>query len=146
VTHSSSGHVWQGRFYSCPLDAAHLWVALRYSELNPVRAGLVAAPHEWKWSTAAAHCGTANPEPFLEMERWRNRWTVAEWREYLAAGESKSDLADLRQCPHTGRPLGSPEFIEAVEKFTHRQLVPQRGGRPEKSTADARQRGLPFDR
>jgi putative transposase len=26
---SSSGHVWQGRFFSCPLDPAHLWRALR---------------------------------------------------------------------------------------------------------------------
>ena len=25
----SSGHVWQGRFYSCPLDEIHLWSALR---------------------------------------------------------------------------------------------------------------------
>src|SRR5579871_771625 len=32
-----SGHVWQGRYYSCPLDLAHLWAALRYTELNPVR-------------------------------------------------------------------------------------------------------------
>ncbi len=38
---SSSGHVWQGRFYSCPLDDPHLWAALRYVELNPVRAGMV---------------------------------------------------------------------------------------------------------
>jgi len=37
---SSTGHVWQGRFYSCPLDDAHPWEALRYTELNPVRAGL----------------------------------------------------------------------------------------------------------
>jgi putative transposase len=37
--HASSGHVWQGRFYSCPLDPPHLWTALRYAELNPVRAG-----------------------------------------------------------------------------------------------------------
>jgi len=35
---SSTGHVWQGRFYSCPLDDAHPWEALRYTELNPVRA------------------------------------------------------------------------------------------------------------
>ncbi len=40
--HGSSGHVWQGRYYSCPLDRQHLWEALRYTELNPVRAGLVA--------------------------------------------------------------------------------------------------------
>jgi hypothetical protein len=78
------------------------------------------------------------------MEPWQNRWTVSEWREYLAAGESEADLATLRQCTHTGRPLGSLEFIEALEKSTHRHLAPQKGGRPEKSLADGRQHTLPF--
>ena len=41
VAHQSSGHVWQGRYYSCPLDEPHLWEALRYTELNPLRAELV---------------------------------------------------------------------------------------------------------
>lgn len=36
-----SGHVWQGRFYSCPMDESHLWAAVRYVERNPVRAGTV---------------------------------------------------------------------------------------------------------
>jgi len=39
--HHSTGHVWQGRYYSCPLDEPHLWEASRYTELNPVRASLV---------------------------------------------------------------------------------------------------------
>lgn len=56
----NSGHVWQGRYYSCPLDTDHLWAALRYSELNPVRAGMVAAPELYRWSSAAAHCGLPN--------------------------------------------------------------------------------------
>jgi putative transposase len=33
--HQCSGHVWQGRYYSCPLDPLHLWKVLRYTELNP---------------------------------------------------------------------------------------------------------------
>ncbi len=41
VAHQSSGHVWQGRYYSCPLDPTHLWEALRYAELNPLRASVV---------------------------------------------------------------------------------------------------------
>jgi REP element-mobilizing transposase RayT len=41
VAHQSSGHVWQGPYYSCPLDQTHLWEALRYTELNPLRARLV---------------------------------------------------------------------------------------------------------
>ena len=49
---ASSGHVWQGRFYSCPLEESHLWAALRYVELNPVRAGMVAAAARWRWSSA----------------------------------------------------------------------------------------------
>src|SRR5579872_3012428 len=35
VSHASTGHVWQGRFYSCPMDPGHSWTALRYAELNP---------------------------------------------------------------------------------------------------------------
>ena len=41
IRQTSSGHAWQGRPYSCPLDERHLWEALRYAELNPVRAGMV---------------------------------------------------------------------------------------------------------
>jgi putative transposase len=36
-----NGHLWQGRYYSCPIDPERLAVVSRYVELNPVRAGLV---------------------------------------------------------------------------------------------------------
>jgi len=42
------GHLWQNRFNSCPLGPAHLWTALRYVELNPVRAGLVTLAEEYE--------------------------------------------------------------------------------------------------
>ena len=48
--HQSSGHVWQGRYDPCPLDPPHMWRALRYTELNPVRAGLVSEAKLWEWS------------------------------------------------------------------------------------------------
>src|ERR1035438_9629206 len=51
----SCGHLWQARFYSCALEARYAWHALAYVERNPVRAGLVKAPEEYQWSTAAAH-------------------------------------------------------------------------------------------
>ena len=62
----SSGHVWQGRYYSCPLDPAHLWAALRYTERNPVRAGLVADPEDYRWSSARLHCGTVDTDSFVD--------------------------------------------------------------------------------
>lgn len=137
--HSSTGHVWQGRFYSCPLDESHLWLALRYVERNPVRAGIVGSAEQWRWSSAAAHCGTVAPHPMLEMEGWRKRWTVAEWRGFLADAESAADVGELRQSTHTGRPLGSPEFLAELEALTSRSLAPHKGGRSKKSAADLRQ-------
>ena len=127
VQHSSTGHVWQGRFYSCPLDESHLWAALRYVELNPVRAGMVAKPEQWKWSSAAAHCGSTDPNPLLETERWRRRWTVAEWQRFLGDAESAAELSRLRQSTHTGRPLGTADFVAALEELTSRPLAPRKG-------------------
>ncbi|MEW6609421.1 MAG: hypothetical protein AB1414_18580 [bacterium] len=36
-----SGHLWQGRYFSSALDEGYLWTAVRYVELNPVRAGII---------------------------------------------------------------------------------------------------------
>ena len=47
-----SGHVWQNRFFSCLLDPPHLMSAMRYTDLNPSRAGLAARPWGWPWSSA----------------------------------------------------------------------------------------------
>ena len=44
------GHLWQGRFYACPMDESHCWAAIRYVERNPVRAGLVAKAEDLRWS------------------------------------------------------------------------------------------------
>jgi putative transposase len=50
--HGHVGHVFQGRFFSVAFASdAHLLEACRYTVLNPVRAGLVASPAEWQWSS-----------------------------------------------------------------------------------------------
>ena len=44
-----SGKFWQGRFYSCVLDDAHWETALRYVELNPIRARIVDRVEDFRW-------------------------------------------------------------------------------------------------
>jgi putative transposase len=133
---SSTGHVWQGRFYSCPLDGRHMWEALRYVEVNPVRARMVEKAEQWPWSSAAAHCGFASPEPSLEMERWRKRWTAGEWHAFLARSESATELVALRSFTHTGRPLGSEEFVRGLEASMLRPLAARKRGRPKRVAPD----------
>jgi putative transposase len=144
AVHGSSGHVWQGRYYSCPLDQAHLWEALRYTELNPIRAGLVAEAESWRWSSALAHCHKAMDNGLLTMLPWQDHWSEEAWREYLTAGEKESELAAIRRCTYTGRPLGTAEFIGALEKTMLRRLRLLKGGRPGKPTTDSRQSELTF--
>lgn len=138
---SSTGHVWQGRFYSCTLDESHLWKALRYVERNPVRARMVESAPQWPWSSAAAHCGTEPPNPMLQMEPWRSRWTPAQWSEFLAVTQSPLEINKLRRSTYTGRPLGTPEFVAALEKSTARNLTPRKPGPRKNSTSDAPQLG-----
>jgi putative transposase len=144
AVHHSTGHVWQGRYYSCPLDETHLWDALRYTELNPVRAGLSEQPDAWKWSSAAAHCATAPPVDCLEMELWRARWSAETWRTFLSQQESETELTAIRQSTHTGRPLGTTAFVRALERATQRHLAPGKRGRPRKTAPDPQQSLLPL--
>ena len=46
-----SGLLWQGRFFSSPLDEDYTWSAIRYVERNPVRANIVRLAEEYKWSS-----------------------------------------------------------------------------------------------
>ena len=62
-----SGHLLLNRFYSCPLEERHLWTALRYVELNPVRAGLVASAEEYEYSSAAVHLGCKKSDRLLDL-------------------------------------------------------------------------------
>src|SRR5438105_1524342 len=66
----SNGHLWQSRYYSCAVEPDHLGSVMRYVELNPVRAGLVAEPDAYAWSSARAHLSRdpQDAEAMLEME------------------------------------------------------------------------------
>ena len=142
--HGSSGHVWQGRFYSCPLDDSHLWIALRYLELNPVRAALVRQAELWPWSSAAVHCGATEEVRGLELSAWNRRWSKQSWKEYLATGETQGEIEAIRQCTHTGRPLGAESFVRSLEDATQRRLSPQKGGRPKGVTENRGQARFDF--
>ena len=80
---SASGHLWQGRFYSCVMDENYLLTALRYVERNPVRAGIVRKPWRWKWSSAGEHSGLEKRIIQLENITTLIDTTKDEWKEYI---------------------------------------------------------------
>ncbi len=63
-----TGHLWQNRFFACPLDHDHLWTALAYVERNPVRAAIVPRAGDYTWSSAVAHLIGQDERAILNME------------------------------------------------------------------------------
>jgi putative transposase len=60
-----TGHIWANRYFSTPLDEPHALAAIKYIELNPVRAGLVSRAEDYSWSSARSHAfGIPGPAPF----------------------------------------------------------------------------------
>ena len=122
------GHLWQNRFYSCPMDEAHLWVALRYVERNPVRANMVERPEEYAWSSASAHVGiNLKGSRLLDWGFYEQAGGAERWRSMLAEPEDLQAIRRLQQGTFSGRPVGSAEFVARLEKELGRSLAPKTG-------------------
>jgi len=99
-----TGHLFQDRFKSYAMGDAHLMIAVRYIENNPVKAGLVATAEEWRWSSARAHLGLA-PDPLTEIAALAPHAT--NWRAYLRDGVEASDRDEqIEAALRSGRPIG----------------------------------------
>jgi putative transposase len=125
------GHLWQGRYFSSPLDASYFMNAVRYVELNPVRAGLVAKAEAYAWSSAAAHCGLRY-DPLLEaIPKSSPLAGISNWSQWLSKGVPDESMKILRQHGSRNLPCGSSDFIAQLETSTGRELrYRTRGGQP----------------
>jgi putative transposase len=132
IARQSCGHVWQARFYSCPLDLPHLWRAMAYVERNPVRAGLISEAWSYPWSSAATHCGLQSADPLVEpCAEWQEEYGFQRWCEVLLSSVAEEAAAQrIREATHCGRPLGWESFVQELEQIAGRRLRPLPPGRP----------------
>lgn len=133
--HGWKGYLFQGRFASYPMDEAHLLTAIRYVELNPVKAKLAARAEHWRWSSARAHVANkADGLTDLDALKGVHRNWRAMLRHGLEAGDvSAEEEALFERHERTGRPLGDSDFIARLENATGRALAPQKPGRKPKA-------------
>jgi putative transposase len=133
-----TGHLFQGRFNAVVLDEPHLWNAVAYVERNPVRAGIVSRAEDYRWSSAAAHCGLRT-DPVLSLDVPLIP-LVSDWSKWLAKEERIEDLEFIRQRTRTGRPCASDEFTRMLEAKLGRPLLPRKPG-PKKRDAEDNSEG-----
>jgi putative transposase len=137
-TYQRSGTLWEGRYRSCiAQDEGYVLGCYRYIELNPVRAGMVAHPAEYPWSSYVANgLGTSRfaltPHPqYLALagdEVGRRAAYRALFRQQL-----ESDLiVQIRQATNGNFALGDARFRQQVARALGRRVEPRRAGRPRK--------------
>jgi putative transposase len=125
-----SGHLWQNRFYSCPMDDRHALAGLCYVERNPTRAGLVQRAWDYRWSSARAHCGGEDHTGLLDLKKWERRIGSRDWKQTLAEWTEEKVELPLRERTRTGRPLGTQRFLDQLEAHLGRPMRPLPVGRP----------------
>jgi putative transposase len=125
--HDTVGHLLQGRFKAIVVDReSYLLELARYVVLNPVRAGLVARPEDWPWSSFQATAGLLVAE---EFEFLTTAWllgqfgpdeTTARWR-YLDFISSGIGLDSPWPQLQSQLFLGKETFIEKL-----RDAIPEK--------------------
>ncbi|OGW36497.1 MAG: hypothetical protein A2Y97_14045 [Nitrospirae bacterium RBG_13_39_12] len=132
--HRRSGHLFQGRFKGMIVDKDEYLVTLsRYIHLNPVRAGVVQKPEEYKWSSYGFYIDSSNKDTLvntgdtLSMFSGKKRQAVKAYKEFVDRGIGKEDnpLKDVEAGILLGR-ISFKERIKALlEKRKEDEEIPQ---------------------
>ena len=145
-----TGTLWEGRFKAALIETdAYLLTCMRYIELNPVRAAMVAHPGEYRWSSYAANAhGTfdrlVTPHPlYLALDR-SSAGRQQAYRELFRHTIDNDQLHAIREALNHELVLGRSRFKDNIEATTSTSH-PARGTRAAASrggTCVIRRRGV----
>lgn len=117
-----AGHLFQGRYKAILVEKdAHALELSRYIHLNPVRAGMVPMPEEYRWSSYQSYIGKVEPPNWLRTTEQLGYFQGAE-REKREAYRKFVEvvIGEEMENPLAGAVgtaiLGSHEFIARIEE------------------------------
>ncbi|MCM2327033.1 MAG: transposase [Lysobacter sp.] len=111
-----TGPLFQGRYWASLIESQqYFFQAMRYIELNPVRAGMVDAPEKFPWSSHPHNTGRGSRAEITPHEEFiRLGGSPAErskiWTDFVAQGISQPELDRIRRRFRKCRPFGSDDF------------------------------------
>ena len=127
-----SGHLYQGRFKSFPVeDDEHLLVVIRYVEANPLRAGMVKRAQAWRWSSLG--CGREVRAALL------SDWPIdrpGDWTATVNRDMPRRQMRAVRTAIERGRPFGSESWMSKMVDAMDLTFTLRPRGRPRKRAAE----------
>jgi len=131
-----SGSLWEGRHKGCVIAQDGYFLACgRYIELNPVRAGMVMHPGEYRWSSFRGNALGEADGLLAQHDVYRALGRSASERQhtYRALFRTALDpeqIHDIRATVQTGTPLGNDRFREQIEQALGCKVGQARRGKP----------------
>ena len=131
-----SGTLWEGRFKASFVDSeAYLLTCMRYIEMNPVRAGMVASPGEYRWSSYANNGQGKNDRLVQAHPLYRSLGNTDSQRRHAYRELFRRHLDDtqvhaIRDALRQELVLGRNDFKDRIEQMIKRQTRPGLPGRP----------------
>lgn len=118
--HHRSGALWEGRYKTSWIETdTYLLACYRYIELNPVRAAIVAAPQEWRWSSYHANALGARDPLITPHALYLALAADPQQRlhRYKALFDNDVDMRAqvlFRRGISKGTPVGTPEYVTRI--------------------------------
>lgn len=133
-----TGTLWEGRYKASLVSTdEYLLTCYRYIELNPVRAGLVGRPRDYRWSSYRCNAlGSTDDlverhETYLRLGNDENTRCSA-YRELFGTEIGSAALENIRDCANGELVLGNEKFKNKMEQMLSRPSRPGKAGRPKK--------------
>lgn len=131
-----TGTLWEGRYKSTLIQAErYLLACMVYMDLNPVRAGMVADPADYPWSSHQHYIGRrqdrlVTPHP-LYWELGNTPFARDEaYASLVRAGIPNEQQRALTDSAIRGWALGEPDYVADLQRRTQRRVTRGHAGRP----------------
>ena len=132
------GTLWSGRFKSSVIDTDnYLLACLRYVELNPVRAGLVNKPEDYRWSSYAQRVGICkgtwiDKDPVTELLGNTTAARRKAYAQFVRESVPEAETRLIRKAAARNQLTGSGRFVDEIERRTGIRVETRGRGRPRK--------------
>jgi putative transposase len=117
-----TGSLWDGRFKASPIQRdEYMLPCLRYVEMNPVRASMVAGPRQYRWSSYRERIGLVDKKRLdldtAYLSLGENETMCRErYRQYIKIGISEKEIKLVREALQRNRLTGNERFIDEIQK------------------------------
>ncbi len=133
-----TGTLFEGRYKASLIESDRYFLACsRYIEENPVRAGIVSSPSEYRWSSYHHHVADHDDDLIKDHPTYlalgNNHWTRAKtYKDLFFEVMDEQILRGIRRSIQKDMVLGGEYFLKEIETILNRRVRPGERGRPKK--------------